>query len=391
MIADIVVRRIAAGDCARLSGSFADLCRRSDEPNPHMSPAAIAAATVLVHPESIVVLGAWQSEALGIERLVGLWAMRRGRGWRSGFASVLTAPVLPLYEVSSLPVLDRDHGAAALAAMLRHIRAAGLPRTLALPLLPMTGPTTQALRAAVDALGATLHGFEHWERPMMIPLPGDTAESYLRRSLGGGFKKRMQQQRALGRQGDLVFRRHRGTDAVAAFERFLMLEASGWKGAARTAIASRPADTHYFRELVSDFAAVDGVQIDALTLDGRDIAMGLLVEAGGTRHFLKIAYDEDQARHSPGRALTIAMIEADFAGRPAAIFDSGAGDGVDAATYPWGETRPMANPLLTLPGTRALLPRAGATARMELRRLRARLAAFKASRAARAPSAPPPA
>ena len=389
MNTDIIVRRVAAGDCGRLARAFADLCRRADEPNPHMTPTAIEAATVLVPADCIVVLCAWQSEALGSERLVGLWALRRRRSWRSGFSNALTAPLLPLYEVSSLPVLDRDHGMAALAAMLRHIRAAGLPGAVALPRLPLEGPVAQQLRAAAAADGARILLFERWTRPMMIPAPTDDATTYLRRALGSGFKKRMQQHRALARQGTLSFSRYRGAKAVQAFERFLALEAAGWKGRGRTAIASRLNDAHYFRELVSGFAATDALQVDSLSLDGREIAMGLLVEAGDARHFLKIAYYERFARHSPGRALTIAMIEADFAGRPAAHFDSGAGEEVDAQTYPWGERRAMANALLILPGRHARLPRLANATRQRLRHWRDRLRAFRASRSGTAPSAPP--
>lgn len=101
--------------------------------------------------------------------------------------------------------------------------------------------------------------------------------------------------------------------------------------------------------------------------------MGLLIESAGTRHFLKIAYDESQSRLSPGRALTIAMLQADFAGTPPVVFDSGAGDGVDAGTYVWGERREMGHAIVTLGSRRPGLPELAARARQGLRRLRKRL------------------
>lgn len=374
MSTGIIVRRIRPSDYAGYGPAFAELAARALEPNPHMSPAAVAAARVVVPEDRIVILAAWLSEALGSERLAGLWALRRQRDWRTGFSATLTAPILPLYEVSSLPVIDRDQADDVIQAMLRHLLAAGdLPRTLALPLLPLEGPSFEALQEACRITGSRLCSYERWERPVMRPEAGDDAERYLRRSLGPGYKKRMQQFRAVARHGAMSFRRRRGEAARQALPDFLALEAAGWKGKAGTAIARLPQALAYFDSLATHFAAADALQIDALQLDDRPLAMGLLVESAGTRHFLKIAYDETQARHSPGRALTIAMLQADFAGTPPVFFDSGAGDGVDAGTYVWGERRLMANALIGLGNPSPDLPRVAARLRQVLRRARARL------------------
>lgn len=365
----LVVRRIRPADYAGYGPAFAGLALRAREPNPHMSPAAIAAARVIVPEDRIVILAVWLSEALGSERLVGIWALRRQRGWRTGFVAALTAPILPLYEVASLPVVDADHGEDVMLAMLRHLRAAGnLPHTLALPLLPLEGSGFAALQEACRATGSRLALCERWQRPVMKPEPGDDAERYLRRALGQGYKKRMQQFRAIGRQGQVRFRRLRGAAAREALPAFLALEAAGWKGKSGTAIARLPQAHAYFTSLAAQFAATDALQIDTLLLDERPIAMGLLVESAGTRHFLKIAYDETQARHSPGRALTIAMLQADFNGTPAAFFDSGAGDGVDAGTYVWGERRAMGHAVISLGRLSPGLPEDAARLRQALRK-----------------------
>jgi hypothetical protein len=370
----IVVRRIRPADYAGYGPAFAELARRALEPNPHMSPAAVAAARVVVPEDRIVILAAWLSEALGSERLAGIWALRRQRDWRTGFAAVLTTPILPIYEVSSLPVIDADHAEDVMQAMLRHLLASGdLPRTLAVPLLPLEGPSFAAIEEACRATGSRLGTCERWQRPVMQPQPGDDAERYLRRTLGQGYKKRMQQFRAIARHGAMSFRRRRGEAAREALPEFVALEAAGWKGEAGTAIARLPQASAYFDSLATQFAAADALQIDTLLLDDRPLAMGLLVESAGARHFLKIAYDESQARHSPGRALTIAMLQADFAGTPPSFFDSGAGDGVDAGTYVWGERRAMGNAVIRLGNASPGLPEAAARLRQGLRLARARL------------------
>lgn len=356
-----------------MNAAFAELSRRALTPNPHMAPPAIEAAALLIPHDSIVILAAWQSEALGSERLVGLWALARRRNWRGGFAAHLVSPLLPLYEVSSVPVIDRDHVDEVVHAMLSHINAASaLPRTLLLPVLPLEGRFTDALRELCRVSGSRIATYESWDRPMMVPQPGEDADLYLRRALGASYKKRMQQFRAATRAGSLSFQRRRGIAAREGFEDFLALEAGGWKGEARTAILSRAADAAYFRKLVAGFADIDGLQLDTLLLDERPIAMGVLIESAGTRHFLKIAYDETQSRLSPGRTLTIAMVRADFAGTPSTVFDSGAGDGVDAGTYVWGERMLMGHVVIGLASSKPRAAHLAASARRTLRRLRDR-------------------
>ena len=374
MSASIVVRRIAPAHYPRLQPDFTALSAKAQDANPHMSPAAITAARLLIPDDRIIILAAYHSEALGLERLAGVWAFAKRRDWRSGFAETLVAPLLPLYEVSSCPVLDRDLALPVATAMLRHVLAAGdLPRSMALPLLALDGESFAIVSAACTATGSRIDLFERWQRPMMLARLGDSAETYLRRSLGQSFKKRLQQFRSMRKYGTLSFRRERSFAARDRLGEFLALEAAGWKGEAGSAIARIPADTAYFEALAAEFARVDGLLLDSLLLDGRPIAMGLQIENAGTRHFLKIAYDERQHRLSPGRSLTIAMLQSDFAATPPVVFDSGAGDGVDAGTYVWGERREIGHALIGVGGAAPRLPRLAASARRWLRRLRARL------------------
>lgn len=372
MTASIAVHRLPAGTYgAAFAEAFADLCRRAEAPNLHMAPAAVSAALSFgIAADDIIVLAAQEE---GDERLLGLWALRQVRGLQSGFVSVLAAPLVPLYEVSSAPVLDREREHDVAAALIAAIvEASDLPKILKLPLLPMQGSVSTALEAALTATGSTIASFERWQRPMLVPEPGDDAERYLRRALGQGYKKRMQQYRRLEKAGVLTYRRHRGAAAIPALEEFLALEAAGWKGRSGTALASLPQHSAYVREIIRNFAAADAIRVDLLRLDGVPIAGGLLLDLAGQSHFLKIAYDEDKARLSPGRALAIEMLRADFAADRPFRLDSGAGDRVDPSAYPWGERQEMANAIVALAGDSATLPRLAAAARMQLRRWRDR-------------------
>lgn len=372
MTASVSVRRLPAGTYgAAYAETFADLCRRADAPNLHMAPAAVAAAPSFgVASEDIVVLAAHEPRD---ERLLGLWALRRMRGLRSGLVAVLEAPLVPLYEVSSAPVLDRERAGDAAVALLRAIvDAPDLPKILKLPLFPVQGSVHAAIEAALAVTGSTLATYEHWRRPMLAPRPEEDAERYLRRALGQGYKKRMQQHRQLEKAGALLYQRHRGEEALAALDDFLALEAAGWKGRGGTALACRPRDAAYIRAVVRNFAATDAARIDLLRLDGAPIAGGLLLDLAGQAHFLKIAYDEGKARLSPGRALAIEMLRGDFAAGLPFRLDSGAGDRVDPSAYPWAERQEMANAIVALAGASALLPRLAASLRLRLRRWRDR-------------------
>lgn len=370
MTVPIAVRRLPAGTYGAADAeAFADLCRRAEAPNLHMAPAAVAAALSFGISANDVVILAAQEE--GDDRLLGLWALRRTRNLSSGFAPVLAAPLVSLYEVSSAPVLDRERAHDAAAALtLAILEAPDLPRVLKLPLLPMQGSVFAAIETALATTGSTIATFERWQRPMLIPEPGDDAERYLRRSLGQGYKKRMQQHRQLEKAGTLAYQRQRGPDAISALEEFLTLEAAGWKGRSGTALTSLPGDSAYIRKIVENFAATDGIRIDLLRLDDQLIAGGLLLDLAGQAHFLKIAYDEGKARLSPGRALAIEMLRADFAAGSPFRLDSGAGDRVDPSAYPWGERQEMANAIITLSGGSAALPKLAGAARMRLRHWR---------------------
>jgi hypothetical protein len=83
-------------------------------------------------------------------------------------------------------------------------------------------------------------------------------------------------------------------------DRFLALEASGWKGESRSALASSPQTAALFREALAGGAARGKLLRLSLTLDGRPIAMlTSFLSAPGAFGF-KIAFDEEFSRYSPG-------------------------------------------------------------------------------------------
>ena len=102
------------------------------------------------------------------------------------------------------------------------------------------------------------------------------------------------------------------------FAEFLDLEASGWKGKEGSAIRSKPGDREFFRRVVERAALNGQLQMLAMRLDGRAIAMKLNLRARTTSFSLKIAHDEGFSQYSPGVLLELFNIKS-FGGEPSAI------------------------------------------------------------------------
>jgi hypothetical protein len=118
--------------------------------------------------------------------------------------------------------------------------------------------------------------------------------------------------RKLESLGDVRFVTATGqADLAAEFETFLDVEASGWKGAAgtRTAIRFRRGYQALYQSLISLHGAEDYCEINALYAEGRCIASQLCARTGGEYAGLKMCYDEDYSRVTPGLLLLQYSIE----------------------------------------------------------------------------------
>ncbi len=88
-------------------------------------------------------------------------------------------------------------------------------------------------------------------------------------------------------------------------ERFLALEASGWKGGRHTALLSDPSTATFARSMSRFFARDGACRIDALEIGGEPVAMGIVLTARENAFYWKTAYDERYARQSPGVLFSI--------------------------------------------------------------------------------------
>jgi CelD/BcsL family acetyltransferase involved in cellulose biosynthesis len=284
-------------DYAALGDAHAALAAAAGTHNPHAAPAAVCAAVALLPPGTPVQVLAAHLDG----RLVGIWPLAIVRHW-SG-QRVLRAPLVPLYDVSGMPLLAAGLERTVLDALLAHLAAdKALPAVLLAEGILAAGPF-----ATTD--GTVL---EHWQRAVMLPgAPVADAEAYLTARLSGPHRKRLRQKRRkLESMGALAL----VVDSTpAALEHglaaFAALEAEGWKGRAGTALALRPADLAYMRALVMGLAARSDAFCARLTLDGATIAGGLLLRSGDTLFFAKTCFDERLAKLSPGVVLDVLLTD----------------------------------------------------------------------------------
>jgi CelD/BcsL family acetyltransferase involved in cellulose biosynthesis len=103
----------------------------------------------------------------------------------------------------------------------------------------------------------------------------------------------------------------RGDDLDEGFERFLDIEASGWKGETGTATAIRcqPAYLSFYRALVREFRARDGCVVNLLWHGDRVVAGQFCLQVGKTLSILKVGFSEDHAIFAPGMLLLERIIQ----------------------------------------------------------------------------------
>ena len=84
-----------------------------------------------------------------------------------------------------------------------------------------------------------------------------------------------------------------------ALEQFLTLESSGWKGKSG-ALLAHPALSAFSRGATRFLAREGKCRVARLTLAGRPLAMGVVIESRGRAYFWKIAFDEQFRAQAPG-------------------------------------------------------------------------------------------
>jgi CelD/BcsL family acetyltransferase involved in cellulose biosynthesis len=278
------------------------------------------------------------------------------------------------YTVLSTPLLDRAEPVAAAEGLIEAARQAGAA-VLLLPFMAIEGPAALALREAMARCGVagTIDNIRH---RAALDATGE-AEAYLRAGLGA--KKLKELRRLANRMADegvVQFAEARApAEIAAALDRFLALEASGWKGRRGTGLGQRAADARFIHAVAAGLGARGQFSVLELTVGDKLVAAGLVIRQGDHAIFFKIAYDETYSRFSPGVQLTVELTRRLCADPAIHFADSIAVEGHPMIDHVWRERLAIGD--LYIPTGRAgSAARAIISLAIARRRLRARAKAL---------------
>jgi hypothetical protein len=197
-----------------------------------------------------------------------------------------------LYCFLGTPLL---RAGAEVEAALALVRAGSAGGFLGFDVLGAEGPAAAALREACDS-EFPLKGLARAERAALHRRNDGWSLRFNRKRRRDVVRGRRRLAEALGADAHTVDL----AGDPAAVERFLRLEASGWKAANGTALGSRPAHAEFFRRVCRAFAARGRLQLLSLEAAGSSCAMLCSFVAADTLFEFKIAFDERHARCAPG-------------------------------------------------------------------------------------------
>lgn len=196
------------------------------------------------------------------------------------------------------------------AAFVRALFA-GRPRRLGLCFLD--APDADALSAGAEAAG-----YRVVRRTLLRSPYVDTTGDWEDYEAGLSRHRRADLRRCrrrLTEQGTLTLEETDGRAGVdGPLDELMRIEALGWKGGQGTAMAQEDATRRFYRELAHWAAGRGWLRFHALRLDDRVLALAVGLSAHGVHYGLKMGYDPDVRRLSPGRVLIDESLRAAFAG-----------------------------------------------------------------------------
>lgn len=177
------------------------------------------------------------------------------------------------------------------------------------------GPFFENLQALANDQKRQLFSYNEFSRGVFRPMVD--SETYFKTVLSPKWRRNLPEKYdKLNNIGHLeTLELKPGDDLDYWLKSFFALEASGWKGKLGTAIACSPIDVRFFEELSKGGFDRRQLQILMLRLDDRPIAMQYNLVSHQAVFALKIAYDEDFKRYSPGMLLGVEAFKL-FHGRP---------------------------------------------------------------------------
>ncbi len=293
------LRDLSASDLA----AWRALAGRAAEPNPFFEPEFVVPAARHRRAESIDLVTAWS----GGELCFAAPVVTKTR-WRKIPVRAVSTAIHPHCFLGT-PLLDPDPevGPRAWRAVADMFTASSaVIRFAAFERMATDGLVAGAMRRSLGDHEVAV--YETGERAVIRR--SDRTPPSIGRALSGRHRREMARRGRLlaAARGGVATTRDIGTGGDA-IEQFLVLERSGWKGRAASALAADPASETFVRSLVDGFSASGRFHLLALETPSGIAAAVCVLHAGDVAFLWKMGFDEELATHSPGTQLIADVLE----------------------------------------------------------------------------------
>ncbi len=257
------------------------------------------------------------------------------------------------YTFNCLPLLDAGQTEAAAGAIIDALSTLTRAECV-FPEVNSDGPVCLALQRALAARGAPLSLERKFERASLSV--GPSFEEHMTSHVSAKRRRELSRnRRRLEEMGRLTLRTERSGPGLAeAVQSFLFLEASGWKGKRRTALACDAVTRSFAERAFGPSGGEHTSRVDLLLLDGKPIAGGVIVFSGSTGFTVKGAYDEAYSSYGAGLLIEQDVIRSFLTERWAQRLDA-ATNGSHVIDYLWPDRVNVADLVFSLAQTSASL------------------------------------
>ncbi len=198
------------------------------------------------------------------------------------------------------PLIRRDCGREVLSYIFETLSKDTGASLLSFDTVAGEGEFQEVLTDVLYRNSATVFRRDAFTRACFCPM--QDAETYIKTKVSKSCRKNtLRLERKLGKDGELEVTTLADNDSAAQWTRdFLSLEASGWKGQGKTALASQESNCGFFEEMSQRMAATG--KLAMLKIAYRNQPIGMLFDLHHEDYAIafKTAFDESYAEYSPG-------------------------------------------------------------------------------------------
>ncbi len=278
---------------------WSQLCRRATEDNVYMSPEFLLSVLRHFAPDGGFYVVFVLDTSCEARRLIGCAA----------FSLVPPAVKIPFWTLSTIsspysyvnnPLLDRDQPTESIRVLWDWVEDESHPwRMVLLRKIREDLPSWQYMERELGKRGRDFVVKERERRALLFRFP--SFEAYLASLPSSRRKQYRRCWRRLCRTGAVQIKLHHNLQQTTDLsERFMALEASGWKGTSGSAMLASERSRTFLREVVNALGRQDQLFAVELMVDGAPIAICLNFVQGRTLFAFKIGHSTLHAQYSPG-------------------------------------------------------------------------------------------